>query len=133
MHALVNVLIVDDDPDNADSLAMLLRSAGYAAEAVYDGSRALAAAQERCPRIVFIDAAMPKMDGFALARRLRQVPHMADAVIVCLTGFAGRDYQQKAREAGCDLFLPKPASPEKLLHFVASVAAGRRPAASGRP
>src|SRR5579885_1938694 len=116
-----SILVVDDDADTADSLVWILENAGYSAKAVYNAAAALTAAKETAPRLVFIDAAMPNMHGFALAKELRQLPGMADAVLVCFTGYTGAEYERQARDSGCDRFIIKPADPTHLLNIAREV------------
>lgn len=132
MPKTITILVVDDERDSADALAMVLSAAGYATEKAYDAAAALAIAGQHHPRLAFLDAAMPKVDGFALARQLRQLPGMANAVLVCLTGYGGPKYEQDARDAGCDYFMLKPSSPEEVLNIARQVA-GQSPTNAGKP
>ena len=118
----LRVLVVDDDRDNADSLTALLKADGHAAEAVYDAPSALDGARRKPPLLVFLDAAMPRVDGFSLAPQLRQLPGMADAVLVCLTGYGDAKHRAASWEAGCTHFLLKPASLEEVLQIAQQVA-----------
>lgn len=116
------IIVVDDSCDTADSLTLILKLGGHMAEAVYSAPAALALAREMLPKLVFIDAAMPKMDGFVLAKELRQLPGMADAVLICFTGYTGAEYEKKAVESGCDHFIIKPAEPTEILAIARQVA-----------
>jgi hypothetical protein len=69
----LSILVVDDCPDNAESLAMLLRASGFQAEAVVGGEAAIEAFQSRRPEVLFVDLFMPKMEGFVLVRKLREL------------------------------------------------------------
>src|SRR5262249_34073123 len=80
------ILVVDDNQDAADSLALLLRLAGQDARAAYDGPSALAQAREFEPEVVFLDIGMPGMDGYEVARRLRRDRPPGGPVLVALTG-----------------------------------------------
>ena len=84
----VHVLVVDDNRDAADSLCMILRLWGYDCKAAYDGAGGLQAACEHRPDYLFIDLAMPEMDGYTLARRVRTQPGLDRAKLVALTAFA---------------------------------------------
>jgi CheY-like chemotaxis protein len=126
------ILVVDDDRDNATSLELLLRSAGYSVAAAYGAASALEVARQSPPRLVFIDLAMPLMDGFALARQLRQLPSMAHSCLVCLTGYSGADFQRQAQEAGYDHYMIKPGAPDEILRLAQKMATVDGPT-DGRP
>jgi CheY-like chemotaxis protein len=82
------ILVVDDNVDAAESLALLLRLGGHEVRVACDGPGALAAAQAEPPEMVVLDLGMPGMDGFEVARRLRALPGSKDALLVALTGWA---------------------------------------------
>jgi CheY-like chemotaxis protein len=105
---------VDDCPDAADSLALLLRRWGYQAAAAYDGASALAAALARPPAAVLLDMVMPGMDGCEVARRLRGQPQAGQALLIALTGYGREEDVRLCREAGIDLHLLKPCDPAEL-------------------
>lgn len=131
MGVPLKILVVDDDRDSADSLALILKYSGYAAETAYNAAAALQLANETRPALVFIDAAMPRTTGFELAKQLRNTPGTADSVLVCLTGYAGKQYERQAREAGCDHFLVKPGNIGDVLRIVRQVADKDRGASDG--
>jgi CheY-like chemotaxis protein len=108
------VLVVDDCPDAADSLALLLNRWGYQTAVAYDGPSALAAALARPPAAVLLDQVMPGMGGCEVARRLRGQPEAAKALLVALTGSCGEEDVRLCYEAGIDLHLLKPCDPEEL-------------------
>jgi two-component system, sensor histidine kinase len=100
------VLIVDDNVDAADSLAMLLKMDGHHAEPVYDPSDALARVGEFDPEIILLDIGLPVMDGYEVARRLRNSGNKAR--LVALTGYGQSRDVERALEAGFDSHLVKP-------------------------
>ena len=108
------VLVVDDNQDAADSLALLLRLAGQDVRAAYDGPSALAHSQEFQPELVFLDIGMPGMDGYEVARRLRRHPGLENARLVALTGWGQEDDRRRSKEAGFDHHLVKPVEPTAL-------------------
>ncbi|HYQ90063.1 MAG TPA: response regulator [Candidatus Binatia bacterium] len=116
----LSVLIVDDEPDSADSIAMLLERWNHSVRVAYDPRRALEIFQEQRPDLVILDIALPGMDGYQLAVRLRAEEHQA--VLVALTGYSDR---RRALAAGFDEFYEKPLDPEVLRELVARVATGR--------
>jgi CheY-like chemotaxis protein len=120
----LRVLVVDDDRDNADSEALLLRLWGHEARVAYDAADALTQAEAFRPDVVLADLEMPGLDGVRLAERLRQRPRPRPA-LVAVTGHASPDYQQRCRRAGFHYFLVKPVRPTYLGELLADVAAAR--------
>jgi CheY-like chemotaxis protein len=115
------VLVMDDDPDTADSSAAFLRLHGHAVRVAYDGPAALEALRQRPADVVLLDLAMPGLDGGELARRLREQDGMRDALLVCVSGFGRDEDRRRTREAGCDHHLIKPVAPADLLTLLASL------------
>lgn len=126
--ASLSVLVVDDNRDAAESLAMLLRTAGAEVHVAHDGPAALAEF-ERCePDVVLLDIGMPGMDGYEVARRLREISAGQRVAIVALTGWGQDDDRQRVRDAGFDHHLVKPvdlALLQALLTTLAGSRAGR--------
>jgi CheY-like chemotaxis protein len=114
----LRVLVVDDDDNAAQSLALLLSTAGQEVRVANDGPAALAAVAEWAPQVVLLDIALPGMDGLELARQLRARPGGAALRLVALTGLSEPADRQRGLEAGLDAYLIKPASPEELLQAV---------------
>jgi PAS domain S-box-containing protein len=110
----LRVLVVDDNVDGTDSLALLLELAGHEALRAYDGPAAIALARARAPDVVFLDIGLPGMDGHAVTRRLRADPATKDSFIVALTGWGSDDDRRRSREAGADLHLTKPVDPGRV-------------------
>ena len=108
------VLIVDDCPDAADSLALLLKRWGYQTAVAYDGASALAAALARPPVAVLLDIVMPGLNGCEVARRLRGRPRTAKALLIALTGYGREEEVRRCYEAGIDRHLLKPCDPDEL-------------------
>ncbi len=107
------ILVVDDNIDGAESLAMLLRLAGHDVRTAHDGVAALEAAQYQAPEVILLDLSLPRLDGYEVARRLRGSPEMADVYLVAITGFSHQDGQQTG-EAGFDAHMVKPVDFEHL-------------------
>jgi PAS domain S-box-containing protein len=124
------ILLVDDNVDAAESLAVLLRLDGHEASVACDGPAALAAAQAKPPELVILDLGMPQMDGFEVARRLRALPGLSDVLLIALTGWAQEEDRKRCQEAGFDGHLPKPVDWAALRQFLAHPRLRRR-AASG--
>jgi len=103
------VLVVDDNRDAADSLGMLLEVAGADARVVYDGPTALEALPVYCPQVVLLDVGMPGMDGYSVARRIREDPRYGSVALIALTGFGQEQDRLRSLSAGFDHHLTKPA------------------------
>lgn len=104
----LRILLVDDNRDSADSLAMLLELKGHEVRIAYDGAQALDVAPRLAPHLALIDLAMPKMDGFATLAGLRALPALAGTVFAAMTGFGHADDRERTRAAGFDAHLVKP-------------------------
>jgi signal transduction histidine kinase len=102
------VLVVEDNTDAAESLAMLLRIHGHDVRLAADGPRALAAVGDYTPDVVLLDLSLPGMDGHEVARQLRGRPGCDKALIVALTGSGTDEDRQLSFQCGCDHFLVKP-------------------------
>jgi DNA-binding response OmpR family regulator len=112
------ILVVDDNRDAADALAALLRTLGHMVETAYDGDSALAAARRIHPDIIFLDLALPRLDGFRVAADLRRDSIFARTLIVAVTGLATDEDRTRAHEAGVDIYLIKPIDPRFVQSFV---------------
>jgi signal transduction histidine kinase len=108
------ILVVDDNRDAADTLGLLLESDGAEVRVVYDGRAALAMAESFQPTSVLLDIGMPGMDGFEVARRLRQDERFAQLRIVALTGWGQDTDRRQTRNRGFSHHLTKPVSVEDL-------------------
>ncbi len=108
------LLVVDDNRDAADSLAMLLRLQGHEVRVAHDGPAALEMVKGYCPALVFLDIGMPGMDGYEVARRLRQQPGLENVRLAALTGWGQQEDRRRTAEAGFDHHLVKPVEPKAL-------------------
>ncbi len=108
------LLVVDDNQDAADSLATLLRLQGHEVRAAYSGMAALEMTKTYSPDVVFLDIGMPGMDGYEVARRLRQTPGLEKAVLAALTGWGQKEDRRRTAEAGFNHHLVKPVEPEAV-------------------
>jgi CheY-like chemotaxis protein len=102
------VLIVDDNEDAANSLAMVLKLGGHETASVYTAADALARAASFKPDVVLLDIGLPGMDGYEVALRLRELPGLRNVRLVAVTGYGRSDDRLRAREAGFDEHLTKP-------------------------
>jgi signal transduction histidine kinase len=123
----LRVLVVDDNRDSAESIAMFLELAGHAVRLAHDGPAALEAAAAFHPDVVLLDIGLPHLNGYEVARRLRAQVGSREAFLVALTGYGQPEDQRRSREAGFDRHLVKPIEPDQLTDLLAraEVAAGR--------
>jgi PAS domain S-box-containing protein len=115
-----HVLVVDDEPDSAVTLAMLLQLRGHRADVAQDGAEALDRAETLRPDVILLDLGLPGMDGYEVCRRLREQPWARTMFIVALTGWGQEEDRRRTREAGFDLHLVKPVDPDELMRVLAS-------------
>ena len=127
----LSVLIVDDNQDAADSLALLLNLRGYRTLVTHDGDAALEAAERAHPQVILLDLGLPGLDGFEVCRRLRSGGH-EKAVIVAITGYGQDEDRRRSRTAGFDAHLVKPVNPDELVKLVESSARLRQGDATAR-
>lgn len=113
------VLVVDDDPDVVDALAMLLGILGYPVEVARSGPEALESARHRCPRVALLDIGIPGMDGLEIARRLRaEYPDPRQLKLVALTGLGHEQARERSLAAGFDEHLVKPLGSSELIRLL---------------
>lgn len=115
----LRVLVVEDNRDAADSLKLLLTLFGYEVNVAYTGPSGVATAKAWKPDIVLCDIGLPGLDGYGVARELRQDPGTAGARMIAVTGYGGDDDRRRSREAGFDAHLTKPADPAALQQLLA--------------
>ena len=115
------VLIADDNADAAESLQMWLQMAGHDVQIALDGLRALAAVESFRPHVAFLDLAMPGMNGFDVARRVREFPWGRAVVLVALTGWGHEEDRKRTADAGFDHHLTKPVDPDDIEALVRGI------------
>jgi two-component system CheB/CheR fusion protein len=108
------VLVVDDNVDGALTLALLLELRGNRVSTAFDGPAGLELARAERPDAVILDIGLPGLDGYEVARRLRQGPETARAMLIAVTGYGQEQDRRQALEAGFDYHLVKPVDPELL-------------------
>jgi PAS domain S-box-containing protein len=116
-----SILIVDDNVDAADSLAMLLELSGHQVTTAYGWESAIKAAANNRPRVILLDIGLPGMDGYEVARRLRQNPDLSGTTLVALTGYGQEEDRRKSRIAGFDHHLIKPVELGELTRLLAEL------------
>jgi len=115
------VLIVDDNEDAANSLAMILKLSGHETTPVYTAEDALERASTFKPDVVLLDIGLPGMDGYEVAQKMRELPGLRGIRLVALTGYGRSDDRLRAREAGFDDHLTKPVEFALLDRALAAV------------
>lgn len=113
------VLIVDDNADAADSLALLLEFEGHKTRVVYSGEEALASMASFKPDVALLDIGLPGMNGYELAQQIRKMPQSKALRLIALTGYGQKEDQQRTRAAGFDGHLVKPVALSALVRAIA--------------
>jgi PAS domain S-box-containing protein len=117
----VRVLVVDDNVDTVTTLALLVQESGHDVRTGYDGSSILEAALDYRPNVVLLDIGLPGLNGFEVAKQLRQQPALQNVVLVAMTGYGQESDRQRSQEAGFDHHLVKPGDFGKVLQILATV------------
>ncbi len=120
--AALRLLIVDDNRDAAETLGMYLEAAGHRIDIAFDGADALARAAAIRPDALLLDVGLPDMSGYALARRLRELPETRGAVMIAITGYGSKGDRDESANAGIDHHLTKPVDSAVLRELLAQVA-----------
>lgn len=126
------ILIAEDDADNREGYAEYLGFLGYRVVEAATGADALAQVAELRPDVVLLDLALPEVDGWEVARRLKSNPATSDILVIALSACVFPGDVLRATEAGCDLFLDKPCYPQTVAAEIGRLLAdrGNRPIAS---
>jgi CheY-like chemotaxis protein len=127
------ILVVDDVPASAKTLAMMLKSIGQQPAVELDGRAAIEYAKANRPDVVFLDIAMPGMNGYEVAQALRAIEQCQGTVLVALTGYGDDESRRKSLDAGFDRHLTKPVSMDQLTELVRSLPAALRARESSAP
>lgn len=115
---MTTVLIVDDNSGVRDFLRTQLESIGFAAITAENGRRGVETAIVEKPTLILMDLMMPEMDGYAASSMLRTHPETKDVPILAVTALSGHSDLQRCMEAGCNDYLVKPFTPDKLLRKI---------------
>ncbi|AFY71472.1 response regulator receiver protein [Thalassoporum mexicanum PCC 7367] len=108
------ILVVEDSHDNQALMRLILEEMGHAFVIVEDGAEAVAWLAKHIPSLILLDLSLPKIDGWQIARNLKADPATAQIPILATTAHAMQGDRERAIEAGCDDYLPKPLDLEKL-------------------
>jgi signal transduction histidine kinase len=133
VSARLRILIADDNRDALESLAVLLRLAGYETRTAADGFMALETAPSFMPDVALLDIGMPKLDGYELARRIRAQPWGRAVVLVALTGWGQESDRRRSRDAGFDAHWVKPLDVERFTEYLANLPTTSEPAVTRQP
>jgi signal transduction histidine kinase/ActR/RegA family two-component response regulator len=128
----LRVLVVDDNIDAANSLKLLLGSAGHAVRVAYDGPAAIDSVRDHTPHVVFLDIGLPALDGYEVARRLREDYRREDLTLVALTGYGQSADRERALQAGFDLHLVKPPDTAAVMRYLADLVVERSQSAGAQ-
>lgn len=112
------IVVVDDNADNADLLGELMRAEGFDVAVFHDPAQALASISQQCPDVAILDIGLPVMDGYELARRMRELPGGAQCRLIALSGYGQREDKARSRASGFSCHLVKPAEPAEVLATV---------------
>lgn len=115
----LSVLVVDDNVDSAESLALLLEMSGHRSRTAHDGPGALRTAESFAPDVMLLDIGLPDMNGYEVARRVRAHPALCDVFLVAVTGWGSETDKSSAHAAGIDVHLTKPIDFPRLLEVLA--------------
>jgi signal transduction histidine kinase len=118
MPKAARVLVVDDNVDAANTLAMVLRASGHECVVAHEAEQALALAAQSSPQVFILDIGLPGMNGHELAQHLRRDPATRQARILALSGYAQTQVQEQAKAAGFDHYLVKPVNLDQLLQLL---------------
>jgi CheY-like chemotaxis protein len=116
----LRVLIVEDWPDIADSLAMLLELHAHQVHIANDGQTAIDAVPAFAPDVVLIDIGLPGIDGYEVARQLRAQYARSDLRLIALTGYMPPEDESRSRESGFDHYIMKPVDPDQIIALLDS-------------
>jgi PAS domain S-box-containing protein len=119
------ILIVDDNQDGAESLALLLQLGGHETLKAHDGLEAIEAAERFRPDVMLLDIGLPRLNGYEVCRRIREEPWGKDVVLVALTGWGQEEDRQRSREAGFNTHMVKPVDHDVLMKLIVSLPSGR--------
>ncbi len=121
MPASQKVLVVDDNTDSADSLALLLSLDGHQTRTAYSGPDAIREARDFMPETVFLDIGLPGMNGYEVAKAIREESLNPDMILVALTGWGSQEDRNQSVEAGFNFHITKPVDLEELEKIFAKV------------
>lgn len=129
----LRILIVEDSVDTAEVLRLILQRSEHEVHCAYDGPSAVALAKQVELDVVLLDIGLPRMDGYEVARQLRQTPRGAQLQVVAVTGYGGKEEISRIQAAGCDHYLRKPIAMADLKALLGDALAKKSGAAVASP
>lgn len=115
------ILVVDDNPDSALSMAMMLSMMGHETRTAHDGEAAVATAEAFRPQVVLLDIGLPKLNGYEVAQRIRKEEWGASMFLVAITGWGQDEDRRRSEDVGMNLHLVKPVEPSALDRVLADL------------
>jgi len=115
------ILVAEDNPTNMKLITAALKKQDYSLLQATDGAEALEAAISGTPDLIIMDLQLPKISGWEVIRKLRQMPGFSNVPIIAVTAYAMKGDKEKAIEAGCNAYLPKPININQLRSVVAEM------------
>jgi two-component system, cell cycle response regulator DivK len=112
------ILVVDDNFDNRNIIAQMLRLSGFLVVVAGDGVQAIELAEREDPDLILMDLSMPRLDGWSATARIKEQPALAHVPVIAVTGHAMRDDIDRALSVGCRDYLIKPIDMETLISMV---------------
>jgi CheY-like chemotaxis protein len=126
---LRRVLVVDDNVDSAEALAMILKIKGNEVQIAYDGLEAVELANVFRPNAIILDIGLPRLNGYEAAREIRRQEWGSETVLIALTGWGQQEDRQRSKDAGFDSHMVKPVDYERLIKQLDELAPARSSAA----
>lgn len=117
----LKILVVDDNPDSALSMAMMLSMMGHETRTAHDGEAAVTTAEEFRPQVVLLDIGLPKLNGYEVAQRIRQQDWGAAMFLVAITGWGQDEDRRRSEDVGMNLHMVKPVEPGALDRVLAEL------------
>jgi len=124
----LRVVLVDDNKDAAETMAMLVRIWGHDVATASEGAAALELVDRYRPDVILLDIGLPGMNGYEVARKIREDERNRNVVLVAMTGYGQAEDRERSREAGFGVHLVKPVQPEVLQQLLAGIEPPRPPA-----
>lgn len=120
-RARLKILVVDDNPDSALSMAMMLSMMGHETRTAHDGEAAVTSAEEFRPQVVLLDIGLPKLNGYEVAQRIRGQEWGTSMFLVAITGWGQDEDRRRSEDVGMNLHMVKPVEPDALDRVLAGL------------